>query len=183
MHAVINDACKVNNTPTAPHTQSIQMATGRFFRQVHLPEQKHYDDGVIFPVVVSPNTNTYNLSAEAKVCAFKEAIKAEKQWLESLVDKCGVILFRGFPVTSPSDFNDIVEAFGFPEMVYVGGRAPRTQVVGRVYTANESPPEYRINFHHEMAYVREIVKFIYEEIDLYFKHAVQILCSVTCWTT
>ncbi|XP_071710530.1 clavaminate synthase-like protein At3g21360 [Rutidosis leptorrhynchoides] len=130
------------------------MDTGKYFRQVNLPEQKQYDDGVIFPVVLSPNTNfDCNFTAEAKESDFKEAIKAEKQWIESLVDKYGVILFRGFPVKSASDFNDVVEAFGFPEIEYVGGRAPRTKVVGRVYTANESPPENRVPFHHEMSYV------------------------------
>ncbi|XP_071713840.1 clavaminate synthase-like protein At3g21360 [Rutidosis leptorrhynchoides] len=132
------------------------MATERFFQQVSLPEQKHYDHGIIFPVVLTPNTNIYsNLTEEEKVCSFKEAIKAEKQWLESLVDKCGVILFRGFPVKSPSDFNDVVEAFEFPELEYVSGLATRTKVVGRVYTANECPPEIRVPFHHEMAYIRD----------------------------
>ncbi|XP_071713868.1 clavaminate synthase-like protein At3g21360 [Rutidosis leptorrhynchoides] len=144
------------------------MATGRFFRQVNLPEQKHYDDGVIFPVILSPKPNTSSNSiSDAKLCSFEEAIKAEKQWLESLLVKCGVILFRDFPVTSPSEFNDVVEAFGFPEMEYVGGRAPRTQVVGRVYTANESPPENRIQFHHEMAYVRDVPSklFLFCEVE------------------
>ncbi|XP_071709740.1 clavaminate synthase-like protein At3g21360 [Rutidosis leptorrhynchoides] len=132
------------------------MATGRFFRQVNLPEQKHYDDGVIFPVVLTPNTSVdCNLTEEAKVCAFKEAIKAEKQWLESIVDKCGAILFRGFPIKSPYDFNDIVEAFGFPKMEYTGGRAPRTEVISHVYTSNENPPEERIAFHHELSYIQD----------------------------
>ncbi|KAK9054726.1 hypothetical protein SSX86_025805 [Deinandra increscens subsp. villosa] len=125
------------------------MATGRFFRQVELPEQKSSGDGLLFPAVLRPpTTNTsYNIDV------FEEAIRAEKQWLESLLLKSGVILFRGFPVTSPSDFNNVVEAFGFPELVYVGGRAPRTNVVGRIYTANESPLDKQIPFHHEMAYV------------------------------
>ncbi|KAI3761597.1 hypothetical protein L1987_52017 [Smallanthus sonchifolius] len=119
------------------------MATGIFFREVELPEQKSYGDGLLFPVVLSPTTNT-NIT---------EAITADKQWLESLLQKNGVILFRGFPVTSPSDFNNVVEAFGFPELVYAGGRAPRTKVVGRIYTANESPLDKQIPFHHEMAYI------------------------------
>ncbi|GJZ63755.1 clavaminate synthase-like protein [Tanacetum coccineum] len=119
------------------------MATGIFFQEVTLPEQKPYDEDVVFPVVLSPTTNTN----------FIEAIKAQKPWLESLLNKRGVILFRGFPVTSPCEFNDVVEAFGFPEMVSVGGRALRSKVVGRIYTANESPPEQPIPFHHEMCYV------------------------------
>nr|GEY07442.1 clavaminate synthase-like protein At3g21360 [Tanacetum cinerariifolium] len=119
------------------------MPTAKFFQEVILPEQKSYEDGIVFPAVLSPTTNTPS---------FTEAIKAQKPWLESFLNKRGVILFRGFPVTSPSEFNDFVEVFGFPEEPYVGGRAPRTKVVGRDYTANEAPLETAIPFYHEMAY-------------------------------
>ncbi|KAM0032037.1 putative TauD/TfdA-like domain, taurine dioxygenase TauD-like superfamily [Helianthus debilis subsp. tardiflorus] len=135
------------------------MATGRFFQELELPEQKTYSDGVVFPVVLTPTANT-------NITAFKEAIRAEKPWLESLLKKSGVILFRGFPVTTSSEFNDVIEAFGYPEAPYVGGRAARTQVVGRVYTANETPPDVKIPFHHEMAYVPEFpskISFFCEE--------------------
>ncbi|KAJ0537044.1 putative TauD/TfdA-like domain, taurine dioxygenase TauD-like superfamily [Helianthus annuus] len=123
------------------------MATGKFFRQVPLPEQKSHNDDVLFPAVLSPTCTT-----AIQLSTFKEAIGAHKPWLESILVNTGAILFRGFPVTSPSDFNDVVEAFGFPEFSYVGGRVPRTQVVGRVYTANESPLHLEVPFHHEMAY-------------------------------
>ncbi|KAL9999944.1 putative TauD/TfdA-like domain, taurine dioxygenase TauD-like superfamily [Helianthus debilis subsp. tardiflorus] len=105
----------------------MEMATGRLFQEIQLPEQKSYNDGIIFPLVLSPNTT------QVKLCAFKEAIRDHKPWLESLLQKNGAILFRGFPVISPSDFNDVVEAFGFPESLYVGGRASRTKVIGRIY--------------------------------------------------
>ncbi|KAI3671605.1 hypothetical protein L1987_87344 [Smallanthus sonchifolius] len=127
------------------------MATGKSFRELELPQQRSQDDGVLFPAVLSPNSSTH--STAVQLSAFEDAIKAHKPWLESLLLKSGAILFRGFPVTSPSDFNAVIEAFGFPELLYVGGIAPRTQVVGRVYTANESPLDKEIPFHHEMAYV------------------------------
>ena len=124
------------------------MTTGKFFQEVNLPEQKSYADGVVFPVVLSPDSNT---------CSFIDAIIAQKPWLESLLEKIGVIFFRGFHVETPSDFNDVVEAFGFPEAPYLGGRAVRTKVVGRIYTANEAPPDKRIPFHHEMTYVNSLL--------------------------
>ncbi|XP_076914790.1 clavaminate synthase-like protein At3g21360 [Bidens hawaiensis] len=124
------------------------MATGIFFREVVLPEQKLQNENVLFPTVLSPTS-----SASVTLTAFKDAIKSHKPWLESLLVNSGAILFRGFPVISPSDFNDVIEAFGFPEFPYVGGRAYRKQVVGRVYTANESPLDKEVPFHHEMAYV------------------------------
>ncbi|KAI3521482.1 hypothetical protein L1887_10950 [Cichorium endivia] len=127
------------------------MATINFFRDVELPQQKSQDAGVLFPAVLSPNHITD--STVIALCDFEEAIKAHKPWLESLLQKSCAILFRGFPVASPSDFNDVVEAFCYPELLYVGGRAARTKVIGRVYTANESPPENGIPIHHEMAYL------------------------------
>ncbi|MFS7974336.1 putative TauD/TfdA-like domain, taurine dioxygenase TauD-like superfamily [Helianthus anomalus] len=125
------------------------MATENFFQQATLPQQKSQnDDGILFPAVLSPSSTT-----AVQLSTFKEAIRAQKPWLESILLKCGAILFRGFPVTSPFDFNDVLEAFGYPEFSYLGGRAPRTQVVGRVYTANESPLHMELPFHHEMSYV------------------------------
>ncbi|GKA31577.1 clavaminate synthase-like protein [Tanacetum coccineum] len=121
------------------------MGAGQLFQEVELPEQKSYD-GVRFPAVLSPTTET-------SFSVFEEAVRAEMPWLKSLLKERGAILFRDCPVVSPSDFNDTVDAFGYPEAPYIGGRASRTQVVGRVYTANETPPEKLIPFHHEMAYV------------------------------
>lgn len=141
---------QVNSYPNKRST--IQMSKEKCFQEVKLPQQKPQDNGVFFPLVLSPNTST-NSTTTHQLCAFKDAIKAHKPWLESLILKSGAILFRGFPVISPSDFNDVVEAFGFPELPYIGGGAPRKQVVGRVYTANESPLDQEIPFHHEMAYV------------------------------
>lgn len=63
------------------------------------------------------------------------------------------MLFRGFDVKTPKDFNDVVEAFGYEEFSYMGGTATRRIVFGRVYTANESPLDEEIGFHHEMAQV------------------------------
>ncbi|XP_076953383.1 clavaminate synthase-like protein At3g21360 [Bidens hawaiensis] len=123
------------------------MATQKSFREVELPEQKPQDDGTLFPAVLSPNTTA------TEVSAFEDVIRTHKPWLESLLLKRGAILFRGFPVVSPSDFNSVVKAFDFPELSYSGGVAPRTQVVDRVYTANESPLDQAIPFHHEMAYL------------------------------
>lgn len=115
--------------------------------EIQIPQQKLYN-GIQFPLVLSPSpTLPFTLSALTKT------IEDQKQYLEALLRKSGAVLFRGFPVNTASDFNDVVEAFGFEELPYVGGAAPRTNVVGRVFTANESPPDQKIPFHHEMAQV------------------------------
>ncbi|CAN1138845.1 Clavaminate synthase-like protein At3g21360 [Linum perenne] len=134
--------CEEMTTATATATS--------LFSEVTLPQQKQFDS-VPFPAILTPNIQatptTFNI--------LTSAVKSEKPFLESLLLKSGVILFRGFPLTAASHFNDFVESFGFQELPYVGGAAPRTNVVGRVFTANESPPDQKIPFHHEMAQVPE----------------------------
>lgn len=115
--------------------------------EIEIPQQKLYN-GVQFPSVLSPASKS-----PSSLSLLTKAIETQKSSLQSLLHKSGAVLFRGFPVTSASDFNDVVEAFGFEELPYVGGAAPRTNVVGRVFTANESPPDQKIPFHHEMAQV------------------------------
>nr|GMD84192.1 clavaminate synthase-like protein At3g21360 [Ipomoea batatas] len=79
------------------------------------------------------------------------AIKEQKPWIDALLHQSGAILFKGLPVNSRFDFNDVVEAFGYEELPYGEGGTPRTNVIGRVFTANEFPPDQKIPFHHEMA--------------------------------
>jgi hypothetical protein len=67
--------------------------------------------------------------------------------LNLLAKRSGVVLLRGFLVSTASDFNNVVEAFGFEELPYVGEAAPRTSVVGQVFTANESPLDQKIPSH------------------------------------
>ena len=118
------------------------------FIESSIPHQKLYD-GAPFPLALTPGKGVENLG----LTHLTHSIKTHKPWLQSLLHRAGAVILRDFPVTAASDFNDVVEAFGFAELPYVGGAAPRTNVVGRVFTANEAPPDQKIPFHHEMAQV------------------------------
>ncbi|KAF3326779.1 clavaminate synthase-like protein [Carex littledalei] len=126
------------------------MARDGFFISSQLPQQRTFD-GVPFPAVLSPNP----AAPLRTIVEFTGAIQAEKAHVESLLKSSGAVLFRGYPVQTAADFNQVVESFGYEELPYVGGAAPRTNVTGRVFTANESPPDQKIPFHHEMAQVAE----------------------------
>ncbi|KAM7471780.1 hypothetical protein LguiA_009963 [Lonicera macranthoides] len=134
------------------------MLQSSFFTEMRIPQQRSYK-GFICPAVLSPNLNAYNnntqIPSQLLPLDLTQAITTHKPWVDSLLHQTGAILFRGFPLTSASHFNDFVEAFGFDELPYVGGAASRTNVVGRVFTANESPLDQKIPFHHEMAQVAE----------------------------
>jgi alpha-ketoglutarate-dependent taurine dioxygenase len=65
----------------------------------------------------------------------------------------GAILFRGFPLTGPEDFDRFVAAFELPNFPYEESLSNAVRVIKtpRVFTANEAPPTVRIFLHHEMA--------------------------------
>ncbi|CAM8929062.1 unnamed protein product [Rhodiola kirilowii] len=124
------------------------MASSSVFAETSITQQRRYGS-ITFPTVLvlnPPAPPDFDLPA---------SISAHKPWLLSRLYDSGAVLFRGFPLSTASDFNSFVEAFDIDEMPYVGGAAPRTNVVGRVFTANESPPDQKIPFHHEMAQVPE----------------------------
>lgn len=75
---------------------------------------------------------------------------------EALLDEAsrgGAILFRGFPLTTPQDFDAFVTAFGRPAFTYEDSLSNAVRMIRtpRVFTANEAPPNIQIFFHHEMA--------------------------------
>ncbi|KAJ1282212.1 hypothetical protein BS78_03G034100 [Paspalum vaginatum] len=119
-----------------------------FFQDARLPQQRAVE-GVAFPAVLVPSG-----PASGGLDEFLAAVRAERaSRLEPLLRDAGALLLRGFPARTAADFDRAVGAFGYDELPYVGGAAPRTNVVGRVFTANESPPDQKIPFHHEMAQV------------------------------
>ncbi|CAF3514720.1 unnamed protein product [Rotaria socialis] len=115
---------------------------------ITLAEQIILEDGIHFPLVISPKLNSLeNLSDTVSF--------VEKHREELLVHlrQCGAILFRDFPITDASAFDTFARAFNWMPLPYVGGAAPRQQVTSIVFTSNESPPSEPIPFHHEMAQV------------------------------
>lgn len=65
----------------------------------------------------------------------------------------GTLLFRGFPLASPEDFDRFIAAFQLENFPYKRSlsNAVRVNYTPRVFSANEAPPEVTIFLHHEMA--------------------------------
>lgn len=65
----------------------------------------------------------------------------------------GAILFRGFPLAGPDDFDRFVTAFDLPNFPYEDSLSNAVRVIKtpRVFTANEAPSTVTIFLHHEMA--------------------------------
>ncbi|MCO5549266.1 hypothetical protein L7F22_002733 [Adiantum nelumboides] len=82
-----------------------------------------------------------------------EGILKQKVAIEQALHRSGAVLFRGFQVLTPSDFNHVLDALGYDNFAYRGrGNAQKTAVVGRVVTATDVPVHFPIGFHNEMAY-------------------------------
>lgn len=128
-------------------------------QEISIPEQKVVD-GQPFPAVLS---SAERVSRESAV----EWLKANGDALRQRALEAGAVLLRGFPFSSPEDFDSAVTAAGFKGMPYVGGAAPRREVVAsRVLTTNESPPEEPIPFHHEMSQVPNPPAYIFFYCDV-----------------
>ncbi|KAK8969640.1 Clavaminate synthase-like protein [Platanthera guangdongensis] len=83
-----------------------------------------------------------------------EIVSEERGMLEEELQRHGAILLRGFDVRSPEDFSQVVAAFGWDEFVYAGA-ANRIKLAERVLTVNAEPLHLFLNFHHEMALIKE----------------------------
>jgi len=103
-----------------------------------------------FPTLLEPCTR----DVAADLGAALDWAHRSRYDIEARLAATGALLFRGFPIDSAEHFATFVEALGYPNFAYqgAGGNAVRKNVVGdRVFTANESPPDRVIPFHHELA--------------------------------
>lgn len=111
-----------------------------------VPEQQTYD-GEVFPLV---------LGCESPSATLDDVVRWAEENRDQLEQKCqkhGAILFRGFPLHEPEDFDRFIAAFdleNFPYEVSLSN-AVRTNFTPRVFSANEAPSSVTIFLHHEMA--------------------------------
>lgn len=119
-----------------------------------LPCFKEYE-GVSFPLCVRPSSDAAGDALRATATALPDWAAEHSDELEALLRKHGALLFRGFGVSDATaeTFGSFVEdGLKLPNFPYELGNAVRTAVVGdRVFTANESPPDKAIPWHHELA--------------------------------
>merc|ERR1719210_523928 len=116
--------------------------------EITIPEQRPLADGSgAFPLALGPRHGK-NITAQQ----LQQVVEGRAHEFRALAMKHGAVLLRGFDVKGQEDFAAISRALNCEDYSYIGGAAPRTELVpGLVFTSNESPPEEPIPFHHEMA--------------------------------
>lgn len=115
--------------------------------QEHIADfQQAYPDGP-FPALI------VNGDPELDLASTVAWVKAERVRLFETLSDSGTVLFRGFPLSGPEDFDAFIDAFGESGFTYKESlsNAVRVNLTERVFTANEAPPEVGIYLHHEMA--------------------------------
>ena len=88
---------------------------------------------------------------------------------EALRKECmthGAVLFRGFPLDTPEQFQEFARIFCPSLAKYTGGDSPRTNVSGAVYTSTEFPKELSISMHNEMSYTNSYPRSILFYCDI-----------------
>jgi len=100
-----------------------------------------------FPLIIE---NTEQLNTLDAVLGFMQNNVTS---YKTAINETGAILFRGFPVKTPEDFDQVSELFGYGDFTYQDSlsNAVRINFTPRVFTANEAPQDVEIYLHHEMA--------------------------------
>ncbi len=134
------------------------------FEVVCHPQQTDYE-GRLFPLILKPQDR--ELPQRRGLTDWCQTINIHSSPLMDLLARYAVILFRDLPIEKPIHFDQFVKSFGLIHFPYTGGNAPRTQVVGDVFTANEAPPDKFIPYHHELAYqpINPNYLFIYCDVS------------------
>lgn len=87
--------------------------------------------------------------------ALLEFVRARQPELRALLDEHGAVLFRGFNVAAPDEFETVLTALGLRASAdYPFGVSPRYSVTKRVFKSTEYANFMVIPPHTEMAYLR-----------------------------
>jgi len=95
------------------------------------------------PLLVQPSVKGVSLRSWAE---------ENQEWLQTLVLRHGVILFRNFSITGVSEFEECVKAVSGGALEYRFRASPRTEVGENIYTATDYPPDQSIFPHNEHAF-------------------------------
>lgn len=82
-------------------------------------------------------------------------LASHPDWVQEHLARHGAILFRGFAVSSPADFERLARAIDDELKNEYLGTSPRDGLTDYVFSASELPPVFPIPQHCEMSFVKE----------------------------
>lgn len=105
-----------------------------------------FENSKIFPLVVSPDVDS---SKEGLM----QWINKNQSDIEQKLLHYGAILFRGFDIQSPTDFEQVAKTLDNDLKNDYMGTSPRDKKTDFVFSASELPPHYPIMQHCEMSFL------------------------------
>jgi len=99
--------------------------------------------GSDLPLIITPAASGMDLEAWAA---------SNRDFIEASLLKHGGILFRGFDVTTASDFRRLISVLSSEPLEYNERSSPRRHVADNIYTSTEYPPDQKIFLHNENSY-------------------------------
>jgi alpha-ketoglutarate-dependent taurine dioxygenase len=110
-------------------------------------EVKPLCPGQPLPILVTPERGTTG-SFEI----FRQWATTHGSLIDHYIHKAGVLLIRGFQISSPQDFRAACSAIRPDLRNYTGGDSPRNDVCDQVYTSTEYPCHLEVLLHNELSY-------------------------------
>jgi alpha-ketoglutarate-dependent taurine dioxygenase len=102
--------------------------------------------GGTLPLVIRPQ------AAAPTLDGFTGWLRRNRDFVGRALDAHGAVLFRGFPVASVADFENVTSAASDRLIEYSERSSPRSQVGDRVYTSTDYPASQKIFPHNEHSY-------------------------------
>jgi alpha-ketoglutarate-dependent taurine dioxygenase len=96
-----------------------------------------------FPVVIKPAVDNVDLASWCE---------SHHGQLDEYYDKYGAILFRGFDISTPDDFDRVASAIT-PDLFADYGDLPPESATQRIYGVTPYPPDKMILFHNESSHL------------------------------
>lgn len=103
----------------------------------------------------------YPFLVESNYKSFKKYISQHREFVFNELNYSGAILFRGFDLESPLDFEKAVKLINPNLKNYFGGDSPRNKITSKVYTSTHYPSDQTISMHHEKSYSNHYPEYIF----------------------
>lgn len=111
--------------------------------QQALVKTGYFEDGSVLPLVVQPAVDGVRLLDWAS---------SNRDVIEAHVLEYGGVLFRGFDMRAPNQFEQFVDVVSTEMLEYRERSSPRSQVSGNIYTSTDYPADQEIFLHNENSY-------------------------------
>lgn len=92
------------------------------------------------------------VEAREEGLALADWAKGRQELIDGWVVEHGGVLFRGFGVDQPADFQAAIEVLCGGALDYTERSSPRSHVEGKVYTSTDHPATQPIYLHNEQSY-------------------------------